>query len=238
MSAIGEAARSGLFALADEKYKDFTSTLVPTVEAERVIGVRSPALRQLAKELLRRPDALDYLEELPHFYLEENLLHCRFLESLKDYPRLLAELERFLPHVDNWAVSDSLNPKLLRRHLPELLPVLRGWLGSPHCYTVRFALLTLMRCCLDEGSFRPEYLDWAAELEREEYYIRMMQAWYFAEALARQYETTLPVLTEHRLDLWVHNKAIQKAVESRKISPERKEHLKSLRRKGSGKAEK
>ena len=232
MSTIVEAVRSGLFALEDRDYKTFTCSLVPTLSPDTVIGVRSPALRQLARELLRRPDALDYLAELPHRYLEENLIHCRFLESLRNYPQLMEELERFLPYVDNWAVSDSLNPKLLRCHLPVLIPTLKRWLDSPHCYTVRFGVLTLMRCCLDDAAFRPEYLNWVAELNREEYYIRMMQAWFFAEALAKQYDASLPVLTEHLLPVWVHNKAIQKAIESRRIPMARKKLLKSLRRRG------
>lgn len=232
MSAIGEAVREGLFARADEQYKAFTCSLVPTVDPERVIGVRSPALRQLARELLRRRDALDFLEELPHRYLEENLVHCRFLESLKEYPVLIGELDRFLPWVDNWAVSDSLNPRLLhrRKHRASLEGQIQVWMGSPHPYTVRFSILTLMRCFLGDESFQPDYLDWVVSLDREEYYVRMMQAWFFAEALAKQYDATVPILEEQRLPVWVHNKSIQKAVESRRIPGERKGVLKTLRR--------
>jgi 3-methyladenine DNA glycosylase AlkD len=230
MSAIGEAVQEGLFALRDEGYRDFSCSLMPTVEADTVLGVRSPALSKLCRELLRRGDALDFLEELPHRYYEENLVHDRFLESIGEFEALIPALERFLPWVDNWAVCDSLNPKALGRNLPLLTPRLRRWLGSEHCYTVRFSILTLMRYYLEEDVFRPEYLLWVAELEREEYYIRMMQAWFLAEALARQYDAALPLIAGGTLPLWVHNKTIQKAVESRKIPDERKSALKALRR--------
>ena len=230
MSAIGEAVREGLSSLRDQGYREFTCSLMPTVSPDAVLGVRSPALRKLCRELLRRPNALDYLEELPHRYYEENLVHDRFLESIRDFDTLLPALERFLPWVDNWAVCDSLNPKALGGNLPLLPPHLRRWLESEHCYTVRFAILTLMRHYLEPDVFRPEYLRWVAELKREEYYIRMMQAWFLAEALSRQYEAAFSLIEEGVLPLWVHNKTIQKAVESRKIPKERKEALKALRR--------
>ena len=233
MSDIGEAVRSALFAHRDEAYRAFFCPLVPTLNPETVLGVRAPALRQLSRALLRREDALDYLQELPHQFYEENLVHCRFLESIRDFDTVMAELERFLPCVNNWAVCDSLNPPALRRHLPELLPTLRRWMGSEACYTVRFAVGTLMRHCLEPDTFRAEYLDWVAELDREEYYVRMMQAWFFATALAKQYQSGVKVLEDSRLPLWVHNKSIQKAVESRRLLPEQKAYLKTLRR-GAG----
>ena len=230
MSAIGEAVRAALLERRDEAYRAFLCPLLPTVPPDTVLGVRTPALRKLSRELLRRSDALDYLNELPHRFYEENLVHCRFLESLRDFETVIAELERFLPCVDNWAVCDTLNPRALHRHLPELLPILRRWMDSDECYTVRFAIGMLMRCCLERDTFRVEYLDWVAELDREDYYVRMMQAWFFATALAKQYQSAVTVLEGERLPLWVHNKSIQKAVESRRIGPERKAFLKTLRR--------
>lgn len=230
MSKISKAVRSALFTHRDESYRAFLCSLIPSVDPETVLGVRAPELKQLSRELLRRDDALDFLQKLPHQYHEENLVHCRFLESIRDYESVLLELDRFLPFVDNWAVCDTLNPHVLRSHLPELLPKILSWMDSGTCYTVRFAIGMLMRHYLENETFQEDYLQWVAALNCEDYYVRMMQAWYYATALAKQYQPSLAVLEGGLLPLWVHNKAIQKAVESRRVSPEQKAFLRTLRR--------
>ena len=217
-----------LFGRQDPAYQAFQSKLMPTVDPKTVIGVRMPALRQLAKELARTPLAEDFLLQLPHRYYEENNLHGLLISSIPDYDAAVAALEEFLPHVDNWATCDLLSPRAFRNHPPELPEQIRRWVGDPHPYTVRFGLGMLMSFYLD-GAFRPEYLDLAAGVRREEYYVKMMVAWYFATALAKQYSAALPYVEERRLDRWTHNKTIQKAVESYRIPPERKEALRALR---------
>lgn len=220
-----------LFGRQDLAYQAFQSKLIPTVDPKTVIGVRMPALRQLAKELARTPLAGDFLRQLPHRYYEENNLHGLLISSIPDYDAAVAALEEFLPHVDNWATCDLLSPRAFRNHPPELPEQIRRWVGDPHPYTVRFGLGMLMSFYLD-GAFRPEYLDLAAGVRREEYYVKMMVAWYFATALAKQYDKALPYLADCRLDRWTHNKTIQKAVESYRITPEQKAYLRSLRRSG------
>ena len=220
-----------LFGRQDLAYQAFQSKLIPTVDPKTVIGVRMPALRQLAKELARTPLAGDFLRQLPHRYYEENNLHGLLISSIPDYDAAVAALEEFLPHVDNWATCDLLSPRAFRNHPPELPEQIRRWVGDPHPYTVRFGLGMLMSFYLD-GAFRPEYLDLAAGVRREEYYVKMMVAWYFATALAKQYDKALPYLADCRLDRWTHNKTIQKAVESYRITPEQKVYLRSLRRSG------
>lgn len=228
MTQETECIRVRLFALQDEGYRAFHSRLMPTVPPETVIGVRVPALRRLAKQLAGTPQAEAFLQELPHTYYEENNLHAFLLESIRDYDAALAATEKFLPYIDNWATCDSFCPKVFAKHKEELLPVLRRWMASDHPYTVRYGMEMLMRYYLDED-FRPEHLAWAAAVHSGEYYINMMRAWYFATALAKQPEAALPWLTERRLDVWTHNKTIQKAVESSRIPAETKAFLRTLR---------
>ena len=213
-----------LFSLHDEKYAAFSAKLIPTVEADRFIGVRSPQLRALAKEL--KNNASEFLGELPHRYHEENMLHAYLLCEEKKYAILVDETERFLPYIDNWAVCDSLTPRVFARHKGELLPKIRQWMASEHEYTVRFGIGMLMRHYLD-SDFQPEHLRWVADIHREEYYIKMMQAWYFATALAKQWDATLPVLDF--LEGWVRGKSIQKALESFRVSDDHKTILRKLR---------
>lgn len=217
-----------LFALQDTKYRAFQSKLMPTVAPETVIGVRTPLLRNLAKELAGTAEAADFLRVLSHAYYEENNLHAFLVEKIRDYDAALAETERFLPYIDNWATCDCFSPKVFAKHKDELLTPVRRWLLSEKLYTVRYAIGMLMRHYLD-ADFRPEYLAWVADVQSEEYYLNMMRAWYFATALAKQPDDTLPYLTERRLDVWTHNKAIQKAVESYRIPPELKQHLREMR---------
>ena len=219
-----------LFALRDVGYRDFSSKLIPSVPPERVIGVRTPALRAFAKDFAKTPEAADFLRALPHFYLEENNLHAFLIERIRDYDACVAALDAFLPYVDNWATCDLMSPKALGRDRARLIGDVRRWMASGQLYTVRFGIGMLMAHFLD-GDFRPETLDAVAAIKTEEYYLRMMQAWYFATALAKQYEAALPVLEAGRLEPWTHNKAIQKACESRRISAERKTYLKTLKKK-------
>ena len=222
--------QQGLFALQDLSYRDFQSKLMPTVDKERVIGVRTPALRKFAKELAKdREAAAAFMNSLPHTYYEEDNVHGELIRAIRNYEVCVAALDRFLPYVDKWATCDMMSPKVFCKHRQALLGPIGRWLASDHIYTVRFAIKMLMDHYLEED-FAPEYLEWVAAVESEEYYLRMMQAWYFATALAKQYEAVVPYLVEHRLELWTHNKTIQKAVESYRITPQQKEFLRTLRR--------
>lgn len=221
-----------LFDLQDKEYKAFHSKLMPTIHPDVIIGVRTPALRKLAKTLLKTnaTDIKEFMSDLPHTYYEENNLHAFCIEGIRDYAECIKALDVFLPFVDNWATCDCMAPKILAKYPEHLLPQINKWLDSEHTYTIRYAMGLLMRYFLDE-KFKEEYLALVAGVESEEYYINMMRAWYFATALAKQYEITLPWLTENRLDIWTHNKTIQKAVESYRITKEQKDYLKTLKRK-------
>ena len=219
-----------LFALQDLKYKKFHSKLMPTIDSDVIIGVRTPDLRKLTKELKGTPEAEQFLTELPHHYYEENNLHAFLIETIKDFDVCIAALNEFLPYVDNWATCDMMAPKVLKKDLPKLYEWVKLWIASGETYTIRFGVNMLMKYYLDEA-FLPDYPELVASICSEEYYIKMVVAWYFATALAKQYETVLPYLLDHRLDVWTHNKTIQKAVESYRITPEQKAFLKTLKRK-------
>ena len=223
-----EEIRKELFLMQDRKYRDFQSRLMPTVDPERMIGVRTPALRKLAKEMGKSGDSTSFLAELPHRYFDENQLHAFLLSEMKDFPRCMEEVERFLPYIDNWATCDQLSPKVFRKHRKELLLRIPEWIRSKETYTIRFGIGMLMQHFLDED-FDPAYLEMVAALRSEEYYVNMMIAWYFATALAKQYDAALPLMENRRLSGWTHNKAIQKALESFRVTPEHKEVLRSLR---------
>ena len=216
-----------LFAMQDEGYRTFQCRLMPTVDAKTVIGVRTPLLRKYAKEIVGSAVAKSFLQALPHRYYEENNLHAFLIEEIKDFDACIAALDAFLPYVDNWATCDSMNPKILGKHKTELLAVIENWLSSPDTYTVRFGIKSLMTWFLD-ADFSLEYLKKAAAVSAEEYYVKMMVSWYFATALAKQYEATLPYLEEHRLSPWIHAKTIQKATESYRLTREQKIYLKTL----------
>lgn len=216
--------------LQDMEYREFTARLIPDIDKKRIVGVRLPQLRTLAKEIVREGKGDAVLTELPHYYTDENNLHALVLAELKDYDRTIEELDRFLPYVDNWATCDSMKPKAFKRNenKEKLLADIRRWLNSEHPFTIRFAISMLMTHFLD-NDFREEYLDWVAAVENEHYYVRMMVAWYFATALAKQYDATLPYLMARRLKKWTHNKAIQKATESLRITQEQKQLLRTLK---------
>lgn len=229
---ICEEIRQKLFALRDETYRDFQSKLIPTVAPERMIGVRTPALRTLAKELFKREDVGKFLSALPHRYFDEDQLHAFLISLNRDYCATLAAVDAFLPYVDNWATCDQLSPKAFRRRRAELLTEIGRWMASEHTYTVRFGVGMLMQHYLDED-FRPEYLSSVAALRSGEYYVNMMIAWYFATALTKQWDAALPYLEQGRLDVRTHNMAIRKAVESYRVPPEHKEYLKTLKTKNN-----
>lgn len=219
---------SAILTLRDEKYADFLAKLIPNVPRESILGVRTPELRRVAKRFEKAAGRDEFLSSLPHEYHEQNLVHAYIAESLRDYDSALAAIEAFLPYVDNWAVCDSMTPRVFSKHTDALLPRIREWLNSTHAYTVRFGLRMLM-CFYLENEFTAEINALAAAVRSDEYYVNMMQAWYFATALAKQYDKTLPIIAECRLSPWVHNKTIQKAVESFRIAPEQKAYLKTLR---------
>ncbi len=224
---MNDLIKKQLFDLRDEKYRAFHSKLIPNVEPDRVIGVRTPELRRFAKSIDAKT-ASEFIEQLPHYYYEENNVHAFLIEQIKSYDECISALNAFLPYVDNWATCDMMRPKVFKKHLPELIEQIKIWLNSADIYTVRFALEMLMVYFLDDG-FKPEYLSLAASVKSNEYYIRMMVAWYFATALAKQYDESVKYIENKLLPPWVHNKTIQKARESFRISDEKKVYLKTLR---------
>lgn len=217
-----------LFELQDLKYRDFHAKLMPTVNKEKIIGVRTPALRVFAKKYGKTDEAKEYLQILPHQYYEENNLHGLLIEQIKDYDTCLEELERFLPYIDNWATCDMLAVKVVKKHLDKFIDEVYRWMESDHAYTIRFGISMLMLYYL-EDAFQMEYPEKVAQIRSEEYYVNMMRAWYFATALAKQYDKILPFIEKQKLDVWTHNKTIQKAIESYRITPEQKEYLRGLK---------
>ena len=230
MSTIIDEIREDLMSLQDTGYRDLQIRILPTVDSKSIIGVRTPELRQLAKKLGKREEVEVFLKKLPHTYFDENQLHAFILSDIKDYQRCVDSVSLFLPYIDNWATCDQLSPKAFSKHKDELLPHIKKWIESGDTYTVRFGVGMLMQHYLDEA-FDPAYPSLVAQIRSDEYYVRMMVAWYFATALAKQYDAVIPYLQEKKLESWTHNKTIQKAVESYRISPQQKEYLKSLRNK-------
>lgn len=216
-----------LFSLQDTAYKDFNKKLIPNVDETTIIGIRIPVLRKFAKEFFteNHSEALSFMKELPHRFFEENNLHAFFIECIRDFDEAVRKTEQFLPYIDNWQTCDSFTPPVFKKFPEKLYPYILRWLKSPHEYTIRFALGLLLRYYLDEH-FKPEMLELVAALTSDAYYVRMMVAWYFSTALVKQYDATLPYFTVQHLDTFTHNKAIQKACESRRISPEQKAYLK------------
>ncbi len=223
-----EQIRAELFRLQDTQYRDFQIRLLPTVQPETVIGVRTPELRKLAKQLAKEPGIAAFLDSLPHRYFDENQLHAFVLSEWKDFDRCVKEVDRFLPFVDNWATCDQLSPRVFKKHKEALLEQIRIWLRSERTYTIRFAIGMLMQHYLDEA-FDPVYLEEVSIIRSEEYYVNMMIAWYFATALAKQFDAAVFYLEHRRLDPWTHNKTIRKAAESYRISDAQKTYLKSLK---------
>lgn len=222
------SVKSKLLKHQDSKYRDFTIKLNPTIDSKTVIGVRIPDCRLIAKEVFKEGDYQNFLDSLPHKYFDENNVHSFIIEQIKDYDTVIKELNRFLPYIDNWATCDSLTPKVFKKHKNELLKEIKKWIKSKHTYTIRFAVEMLMAFYLDED-FDPSHLELVYKIKSKEYYVNMMRAWYFATALAKQKDATMKVIEEKKLDDWTHNKAIQKAIESYRISDSDKKYLKSLK---------
>ncbi len=217
-----------LFEMQDLEYKAFHSRLMPTISPETIIGVRTPALRKFAKEIAKYDVVEDFIVDLPHKFYEENNLHGFLIEGIKDFDKCLAEVDRFLPYVDNWATCDMMRPKVFKKNPEGLLPKIEVWVASKETYTVRYGIGMLMTYFLEEH-FELKYADAVAAVESEEYYVRMMVAWYFATALAKQWDAVIPYIENGVLEKWTHNKAIQKAIESYRITPEQKNYLRTLK---------
>lgn len=218
-----------LFDMQDLTYRDFSAKLMPNVEKDRVIGVRTPALRAFAKRMFKEGNYQEFLNDLPHTYYEENNLHGFLIEQIKDFDSCLKELDKFLPFVDNWATCDLMRPKAIKTNLPELLEKINVWIKSEKTYIVRFAIEMLM-CYYLDSEFKKEYLEKVSYVKSDEYYVNMMISWYFATALAKHYDETVIYLENNRLPEWVHNKTIQKAIESYRITDEKKRYLKTLKK--------
>ena len=212
----------------DLKYRDFQAALVPNINKETMLGVRTPEMRKIAKDCFNSPEAASFLNTLPHKYFEENLIHFFMLAMIKDFDECITAVEKFLPYIDCWPVCDQSSPKVFKKKHQELLPYIKKWISSSHVYTARFGMRMLMNEFLGED-FKPEYLELVVNKKGEDYYLKMMAAWYFATALAKQYDATIPIIEQHRLDPWTHNKAIQKAIESFRVSDEHKEYLRTLK---------
>lgn len=226
---IIEEIKTKLFEMQDLKYKDFQSKLLPNVDPNTVIGVRIPQLRHYAKEIQNHPNLDVFLHDLPHQYYEENNLHAFLIEQIKDFDSCIAALDAFLPYIDNWATCDSLRPKCFPKNREQLLPKIEQWISNSHCYTIRYGIEALMLYFLDDH-FDLAYLERVSRIQSDEYYVNMMIAWYFATALTKQYDRTICYLTDRKLSVWVHNKTIQKAIESHCVSQDKKVFFKTLKR--------
>lgn len=217
-----------LYAAQDTAYRDFQSALLPTVDKSCVIGVRTPTLRMMAREIIKGGAADGFVMSLPHHFFEENQLHAFIISEIRDFNVAMATVDDFLPFVDNWATCDQMSPKVFAKTPDKLLPYIKRWIKSRHVYTVRFGVLCLMRYFLDD-LFDTKYADVVAGIKTDEYYINMMRAWYFATAAAKQYEKILPYFQNNKMDAWTQNRAIQKAVESYRVSVEHKTELKKYK---------
>ena len=223
-----EKIENELFKLQDKKYQEFQAKLIPTRNPNTIIGVRTPELRKYAKDLLKNNEYKEFLKELPHKYFDENQLHAFIISGIKDYDECINYVNQFLPYIDNWATCDQMSPKIFKKNHDILLKEIKNWINSKETYIIRFGIGMLMQHFLDED-FDPEYLEWVSNIKSKEYYVNMMIAWYFATALAKKYEVTISYIENKKLDVWCHNKTIQKAIESYRITPEQKEYLRSLK---------
>ena len=217
-----------LFKLQDIEYRDFQVKLIPGYSTDCMIGVRTPELRKYSKKMIKENNYISFLDELPHKYFDENQLHGFIISEIKDYDTCINYLNKFLPYIDNWATCDQTSPKVFKKHHKELLKHIKIWIKSKKTYTIRFGIGMLMQHFLDDD-FKEEYLELVSSIRSNEYYVNMMIAWYFATALAKQYEKTISYIENKKLDVWTHNKAIQKAIESYRITQEQKDYLRGLK---------
>lgn len=223
-----EKLQKALFDNQDKEYRVFQQKLMPGIELENIIGVRLPVIRKIAKENAKTEDAKKFLDLLPHKYYDENQLHGFLINLIKDYDECVKRIDEFLPYVDNWAVCDSINPKMLSKHKEELIKDIKRWVSSKETYTIRHGIHMLMAFFLD-SDFKKEYLEIPAKIVSEEYYVNMMIAWFFATALAKKWDATITYIEEKKLPVWVHNKTIQKAIESYRVNEEHKQYLRTLK---------
>ena len=219
-----------LYKLQDKKYRDFQIKLIPNINSNTIIGIRTKELKKYAKELVKDNNYMSFIEELPHKYFEENQLHAFIILEIKDYDKCIEYINKFLPYINNWATCDQMSPKIFKKYTNKLLDQVNIWIKSNKTYTIRYSILILMRYYLDDN-FKKEYLEKVCNIESEEYYVNMMRAWYYATALAKQYKDTIVYIENNKLDTWTHNKTIQKARESYRIDKDKKEYLKGLKRK-------
>ncbi len=219
---------NSLKAQEDKDFKEFQSKLVPNIDPATIIGVRTPQMKQIAKQYFGTKEGNAFLKKLPHKYYEENMVHFFMIAMIKDFDECTAAVEEFLPYIDCWPVCDQSSPKVYKKNHDKLLPFIKKWIGSEHVYTARFGMRMLMNEFLD-ADFKKEYLKLVADKQGDDYYLKMMIAWYFATALAKQYDAAIIYIEKHKLDPWVHRKAIQKAVESYRVTEEHKNYLKSLK---------
>ena len=219
-----------LLKLQDKNYQEIQFKIIPNIDNSTIIGVRTPELRKIAKEMVKEGTYKSFLEELPHKYFDENQLHAFIISELKDYNECISYLDKFLPYVDNWATCDQMSPKIFKKYKKELLEYIKVWIKSKETYTIRFGIGMLMEHYLDED-FNKKYLELVSKIKSKEYYVNMMIAWYYATALAKQYDSTIKYIESNKIDTWVHNKTIQKAIESYRITDKQKEYLRKLKRK-------
>lgn len=217
-----------LLELKDDKYAMFISALTPSIFKDRFIGVRAPLLKQLAKTLSMQ-EINDFLHDLPHFYYDENMLHSVLLSNIKDYQSCIEKVQEFLPYIDNWAVCDTIKPKVFKKNKDDLMKHILLWIKSNHTYAIRFAISMLMTFFLDDD-YKKEYLDIPLTIKSDDYYVKMMIAWFYATSLAKHYDDTISYLLDNKLDKWIHNKTIQKAIESYRINNEDKKLLRTLKK--------
>ena len=218
-----------LFKLQDKKYQEMQFKIIPNIDNSTIIGVRTPEIKKLAKEIYKE-DYKSFLEELPHKYFDENQLHAFIISEIKDYDECISYINKFLPYINNWATCDTLIPKTFKKNTDKLITEVKKWIKSKEDYTIRYGIGTLMRFYLDDN-FKEEYLNLVSKIKSNEYYVNMMIAWFFATSLAKQYDSTIKIIESNKLDTWVHNKTIQKAIESYRINNEQKNYLKKLKRK-------
>ena len=219
-----------LFKLQDKKYRDFQIKLIPTINSNNIIGIRTPELKKYAKELVKDNNYISFISDLPHKYFEENQLHAFIISEIKDYDKCIEYINKFLPYINNWATCDQMSPKIFKKYTNKLLDQINIWIKSSKTYTIRYSIYMLIKYYLDDN-FKKEYLEKVCNIKSEEYYVNMMRAWYYATALAKQYKDTIVYIENNKLDTWTHNKTIQKARESYRIEEDKKEYLKGLKRK-------